>query len=81
MREVPVREIPEWATTDHPFVGRHVTCGEIHYEVLAVDSDFESTLLVRHNLHELAHILIISMDQPTNWFFVNVLDEIVKATN
>lgn len=73
-----MRGIPEWAITDHPFVGRHVTCGEIHYEVVAVESLDDHEVLVSHPQDDEV-CMWISLRKPTNWFFVSVLDEIVKA--
>lgn len=70
--------IPSWAVTDHPFVGRHVTCGEIHYTVVAVETLDAYEVLVTHDQDETV-CMWISLRRPTNWYFVNVLDEIRMA--
>lgn len=71
-------KIPSWAETDHPFVGRHVTCGEIHYRIIAVEPARPSEVLVTLDGRD-DTCMWISLDHPTNWRFVNLLDEIAKA--
>lgn len=72
------RKVPSWADSEHYFVGRHVTCGEIHYRIVAVETlDPREVLVVLDGRDDT--YMWISLAEPTNWHFVNALDEIAKA--
>jgi len=66
---------PLWADWDDPRAGRHVTCGEIPYRVIAGASTDPDRLLV---IHPRCEPLWINMN-GSNWRFVDILDEIALS--
>lgn len=71
--------IPVWATTDDPRVGRYVTCGEIPYKVIAVDYDEEGDMLLVFHPTRGDLQMWIDVGPNSYWHFVNILDEIMMS--
>ena len=67
---------PSWTDWNDPNVGRHLTCGEVLYRVIAGDSLDDGLFLV---IRPEVAPMWIDVDTNRNWHFVNVLDEIAMT--
>lgn len=69
---------PSWTNWSDARVGRHVTCGEIAYRVIAGDElDQDLLLVIRPGIEPLW--ISLAEKQARGWHFVSLLDEIDMA--
>jgi hypothetical protein len=64
---------PSWVNWNDPHVGRHLTCGEVPWRIIAGDSLDEGLFLV---IHPREKPMWVDTHNERQWKFVNVLDEI-----
>jgi hypothetical protein len=70
---------PPWTDWGDERVGRHVTCGELLYRVIAGDSmDPDLLLVIRSSIEPLW--ISLAERKAQGWHFISVLDEIRMAS-